>query len=239
MNEIILNRKTLNGLGSRINDNAKGSEISSFAKRQMAKMGWEEGKGLGRSENGMITHIKAKKLLDSEGIGAKEARIENDNSDTTWWHDGFANALQNMKSNKRKHSKKEKKDKKSKKEKSTSSTTTGTGINYDELFKATGGARLGMRARGEQSGKFKRSEALNTQTKETDIDIENSDKIVIEIGNCDESNTGVDEHVDVTSTEIESESEVSEPKAKAKKSKKSDKKEKKEKKEKKSKKTKD
>ena len=152
---MILNKKSIAILGSKLNDNAPGSDISSFARKQMEKMGWVEGKGLGKTENGMITHIKVKKIEDNEGLGSKAQKLEMEEGNANWWHDGFANALKNMNSKTKK--------KKSKHSKEIDDKPP----SYDDLFKATGGARLGMRASGDQSGKWKRSEALDNTSSST------------------------------------------------------------------------
>lgn len=151
-------------LGSRMNDgHTGGSEISAFAKKQMEKMGWTEGKGLGKTESGNASHIKVKKMEDNEGLGAKAAKDEKAEEDATWWHDGFASGLAKMH---KKHGKKGKKDKKDKKDKSDKKEKSRP-PSYEELFAATGGARLGMRARADQSGKFKRSETIDSHHRET------------------------------------------------------------------------
>ena len=36
----------------------------------LTKMGWTEGKGLGKKEDGMATHVKVKKKNDAMGLGA-------------------------------------------------------------------------------------------------------------------------------------------------------------------------
>ena len=38
----------------------------------LLKMGWSEGKGLGRNEDGMSSHIRVKRKVESEGIGFVE-----------------------------------------------------------------------------------------------------------------------------------------------------------------------
>jgi hypothetical protein len=65
-------RKTLDRMGKTINEGA-GSAVSSFARKQMEKMGWQEGKGLGKNEDGMATHIKQKKKgsFNKESSGTK------------------------------------------------------------------------------------------------------------------------------------------------------------------------
>lgn len=42
-------------------------------------MGWAEGKGLGKDENGMLTHVKLKKRADELGIGSEVGDLRNKN----------------------------------------------------------------------------------------------------------------------------------------------------------------
>ena len=64
---MLVTRKTLNRLGSSTNESA-GSQISAFARKQMEKMGWKDGKGLGKNEQGITTHIKVKKKVENSGV---------------------------------------------------------------------------------------------------------------------------------------------------------------------------
>lgn len=186
---MILNKKTIDKLGSQMNNNL-GSKPSSFALKQMEKMGWKEGMGLGKNESGMSKHIVIEKREEKSGIGSEKIDIEETNEN--WWHDAFSSNLRTFKvkiekSKKEKKSKKDKKDKKSKKEKRdkkrkrdgtenenettvetisyeyeeiSKSKTFSEPPSYEELFRATGGARLGMRARMRQTGKIKRTENI-------------------------------------------------------------------------------
>jgi hypothetical protein len=45
--------------------------VGSVAGRLMAKMGWAEGKGLGKSETGIVAPIKASKRVEALGVGAE------------------------------------------------------------------------------------------------------------------------------------------------------------------------
>lgn len=67
----------------------------------------------------------------------------------TWWHDAFDSALKKI-------SKKKKRKRSRGDDEEPSKPPT-----FDELFAATGGARLGMRARADQSGKLQRTSDLN------------------------------------------------------------------------------
>ena len=139
-------------MGMSIHDGV-GSKVSVFARKQMEKMGWQEGKGLGKNETGISKHIKAVKRDDSSGLGLESAQAA-ELSDN-WWHDGFSKSLKAFSgSNGGKMSKRKKSIKKSR----DSNDVADAAPTFDELFAATGGARLGMRARASQKGKFLRTE---------------------------------------------------------------------------------
>jgi hypothetical protein len=75
-----------------------------------------------------------------------DTKIVDEVSDN-WWQTGFNSALGSVKKKKKKKRKAE-----SDNEEASNEPT------FDDLFKATGGARLGMRARAKQLGKIKRTE---------------------------------------------------------------------------------
>jgi Pin2-interacting protein X1 len=181
MASMLVTRKTLTKMGSGINESA-GSKVSDFARKQMEKMGWKEGQGLGKNEDGMKKHIKATKREDSAGLGTENMVTEAHSSvGENWWHDAYATNLKSFTTKVSKKDKKDKKNKKDKKDKNESSSsdekkekkvkknkkrkkdddndTDKNTPSFDELFAATGGARLGMRARANQTGKMKRIEA--------------------------------------------------------------------------------
>ena len=39
-------------------------DTTSFAQRMLAKMGWREGRGLGKREDGVVEHVRVKRRLD-------------------------------------------------------------------------------------------------------------------------------------------------------------------------------
>lgn len=46
------------------------ADKAAFGFRMLAKMGWSEGKGLGKHEDGAATHIRLKRRPDALGVGA-------------------------------------------------------------------------------------------------------------------------------------------------------------------------
>ena len=175
-------RKTMRKLQSRANNEhfTAAPDKDSFGRAMMEKMGWAEGKGVGKNEDGMKTHIRAQKR-GAEGLGADKgnAKFEGDNAkscvETGWYLDVFhKNKNKKKKKKKKKSKKKGTKRKRSGSEDASSSeddddekddgapSTDITGprvIPTDaELFAATGGAMLGRRAcpRYGEAGKHKR-----------------------------------------------------------------------------------
>ena len=151
---MLVTKKTLSNLGSQIND-SKGSKVSDFAKKQMERMGWKEGQGLGKNKDGITSHIKVSKKLETTGLGLDESKKEIQSKTEHWWHDDFTQHLNQFKI---KNVKSKKKKRKLEEEQSAANESSKGPPSYDELFEATGGARLGMRARAKQSGKHKRTE---------------------------------------------------------------------------------
>ena len=103
---MLVTKKTAVAMGLSIHDGV-GSKVSVFARRQMEKMGWEEGKGLGKNETGISKHIKAVKRDDSSGLGLESAQAAE--QPDNWWHDAFSKNLKTFSSSsggKKKRSKK-------------------------------------------------------------------------------------------------------------------------------------
>ena len=149
---MLMTKKTTEKRGLSIYDGA-GSTISNFAKRQMEKMGYVEGQGLGKSNQGLTKHIKAVKKDDNAGLGIQEKSYEE--APENWWHDAFSKQLQTFTSKKKKKNK-------------LNDAVVEAPPTYDELFAATGGARLGMRARASQKGKIMRTEGGTSTVLPTD-----------------------------------------------------------------------
>mmetsp|Transcript_33306 Transcript_33306/g.43934 ORF Transcript_33306/g.43934 Transcript_33306/m.43934 type:complete len:222 (-) Transcript_33306:234-899(-) len=147
----VIGKKQLAWMATNANETG-GSAVSDFARRQLEKYGWKEGKGLGKNEDGITGHVKVKKREENEGIGL----IEKEQQEVTdqWWFNAFDSAIRKLNSSDKKAHKKSKSSKKKKiKKKSKEGTCT-----YQQMFEETGGARLGMRARADQKAKLSRTE---------------------------------------------------------------------------------
>ncbi|RYG69442.1 hypothetical protein EON64_02725, partial [archaeon] len=53
---MLLDKKTVQKLGSSLN-HTSASKPSGYAVKLMEKMGWKEGQGLGKNEDGMASHV--------------------------------------------------------------------------------------------------------------------------------------------------------------------------------------
>ena len=112
--------------------------------------------GLGKNKDGISKHIKVVKRDIGEGLGVKEAQetasLEAEGGGGEWWQNGFNAAVFTKKS------KSKDRESESKKKRRKEMTRAEEHPSLEDLFKATGGKRMGMRARMDQSGKFKRTE---------------------------------------------------------------------------------
>eukprot|EP00980_Cylindrotheca_fusiformis_P003518 scaffold783_cov118-Cylindrotheca_fusiformis.AAC.4 len=132
-------------LSGQVNEAASLGVTSKFARRQLEKLGWEEGTGLGKRRSGITTHIKVQRRADEQGGIGKSSVDENLQIGNEWWKSSTGDVLAKL------GGKKKKKKKKSSKEKKKVFTD-------EELFEATGGARFGMRQGTRQEGKWTRTE---------------------------------------------------------------------------------
>lgn len=102
-------------------DGTSGKKVQSkFGAKIMAKFGWEEGKGLGKKENGTVDCVQIKRREDQLGLGKEEEKKKFDWGDD-FWKTSYDSIVQNLavEVNKEEVSvkKEKKKDKKDKKEK--------------------------------------------------------------------------------------------------------------------------
>jgi Pin2-interacting protein X1 len=121
------------------------SSTSDFAKRQLERMGWTEGSGLGKERQGRASPILVEKRSDETGglgIEQEKARIIKHTVQTEWWKDTLGDTLAKLSGSRKK--KKRKLDGATSKEPENRSTKLT--FTDEELFAATGGARFGMRA---------------------------------------------------------------------------------------------
>ena len=148
-------------LGAVLNESAATSLLSSnnsFAKRQLEKMGWTEGTGLGKRRDGMKEHIKIKQREDEMGLGREKMKAME--VADVWWKDSVGDTLAKLQKRKSNSTNKnDKKEKKSKKKKKSDKKERKRHFTDEELFEATGGARFGMRAQRRAEGKWKRTES--------------------------------------------------------------------------------
>nr|CAI5846827.1 unnamed protein product [Callosobruchus analis] len=63
-----------------------------FARKQLEKYGWSEGKGLGRHEDGISTPLKPKLKFDNAGLGHNIG----DEYKNNWWEKVFNSAAANI-----------------------------------------------------------------------------------------------------------------------------------------------
>ena len=136
-------KKLQKKLGGILNE-AVSAPASSFAQKQMEKMGWKKGEGLGLNKTGIKSHVKVRKREDDVGIGHDKLQLAE--ASNMWWSSSVSSTLAKL-ANKTKQKSKKKSKKKIK-------------MHYtdDELFEATGGARFGMRAQRRAEAKWARSE---------------------------------------------------------------------------------
>ncbi|KAH7460775.1 hypothetical protein PRIC1_006176 [Phytophthora ramorum] len=175
----LVGKKFLNKLGGMANEGA-AAEVSDFARRQMEKMGWSAGKGLGKNEQGVKSHVKVKRREELQGVGAeKQAAVEQQNQ---WWYNVYdrmaSKIVVDASSDEDKKKKKKKKDKKRKREE---------GANHkfrvptdEELFAATGGKLFGRRAYGSCQGKLKRDALQLKKEKEGEEPVTTSSDVTDE-----------------------------------------------------------
>lgn len=112
---------------------------SDFAKKQLEKMGWTAGTGLGRKRDGIVSHIKVQKRAENAGLGTERQAAEERQTAESWWKDTLGDTLARLSS---------KNGKKKRKKVYTD----------EELFEATGGARFGTKGSKGRQAKYRRTE---------------------------------------------------------------------------------
>mmetsp|Transcript_21803 Transcript_21803/g.45843 ORF Transcript_21803/g.45843 Transcript_21803/m.45843 type:complete len:285 (-) Transcript_21803:170-1024(-) len=159
----VCGKKLREKLGAVLNESAVSHSPAilpssqSFAKRQLEKMGWTEGTGLGKRRDGLVEHVKIKQREDEMGLGREKALAKE--VANVWWRESVGGTLARLQ--KRKSADKLKKKKKDKKKDKSKDSKAEKMYTDEELFEATGGARFGMRAQRRAEGKWKRTESGN------------------------------------------------------------------------------
>ena len=103
--------------------------------------------GLGKYSDGNKSHIKVTKRDPGEGLGNQDSKVSEVVVSEEWWQNSFNAGLAKISKHKKKKMKK-----------SSAEETALHEPTLEDLFKATGGKRMGMRARSEQVGKLQRTE---------------------------------------------------------------------------------
>ena len=157
----LLARKTINKMGGHLNEAVADTSMD-FGRRMLAKFGWSEGKGLGRKEDGMKEHIKVKQRAENLGLGA-QSEEEVNAIQFAPPPDLAVGRPKRKKADSDSDSDSESEDEDEARRRAQIASTAGVipGMSDGDLFKACGGARLGMRARAGQDGKQKRMEAAD------------------------------------------------------------------------------
>ena len=159
------NRALMHKLSSGKGTEAFAQGPGEWAKNMMKKMGWTEGKGIGKKEDGIVKHIKVDKKDNNDGLGAVDIDVLN-NPQCSIEH--WAQTFDSVKVNIRCGSSDEDDDSDSSSDSSDSEqmvSTTGanatTNSIYNELYIACKGRRIGQRNHGVQRGKWMRSEGTD------------------------------------------------------------------------------
>eukprot|EP00977_Amphora_coffeiformis_P011492 scaffold2767_cov177-Amphora_coffeaeformis.AAC.66 len=123
---------------------------SDFAKRQLEKMGWTAGTGLGRKRDGIVSHIKVQKRAENAGLGTERQAVEERQTAESWWKDSLGDTLARLSS-------------KSGKKKRKKAYTD------EELFEATGGVRFGTKGSRGRQAKYRRTETESFDENKVEI----------------------------------------------------------------------
>jgi Pin2-interacting protein X1 len=146
---------------------ARGLDVNEFAatgpsewsRRMLERSGWREGKGLGKDESGAVTHVRVKKKDDTLALGYVKPVAD---APPAWWSvDPFKAASAAAGGSGGGGGAAAARSDDAAAADGLPGVPAGVDVQdfYAKLFEATGGARLGMRARRDQPGKVKRAEA--------------------------------------------------------------------------------
>ena len=150
---------------------ASATVQSEFAKRQLERMGWKEGNGLGKDRQGRAAPIIVKQRSDvTGGLGIEKEKVRQvqQTIQDEWWKDALGDTLSKLCDKKEKKKKRKRgtgaDNKNSEVDTSTETTKRKKIFTDEELFIATGGARFGMRAgKTRNQAKWRRTEDCETE----------------------------------------------------------------------------
>ncbi|CAI5742970.1 unnamed protein product [Hyaloperonospora brassicae] len=167
----LVGKKLRSTLSAMANESASIG-VSAFARLQMAKMGWAVGKGLGKHEQGVQYHVKVKRRVELQGVGAEKKEVHEQQKQ--WWYNVYDSVASKIVVDEE-LSDADETDRAKKKRKRARRLERQTSGNKrkdrpeqvqcevriptaEELFAATGGKLFGRRAYGSCNGKLKRDE---------------------------------------------------------------------------------
>uniref|UniRef100_A0AAV1U5Y2 G-patch domain-containing protein n=1 Tax=Peronospora matthiolae TaxID=2874970 RepID=A0AAV1U5Y2_9STRA len=167
----IMGKSFRSQLGAMANESASIG-VSAFARLQMEKMGWSVGKGLGKHEQGVQSHVKVKRRKELQGVGAEKKEVREEHKQ--WWYNVYDSVASKIvvddelsaADEPERERKRRKKARRLEKKLSGNNRKEGhEQVHYEariptaeELFAATGGKLFGRRAYGSCNGKLKRNE---------------------------------------------------------------------------------
>ena len=165
----LVGKKLRSTLSAMANESASIG-VSAFARLQMAKMGWAVGKGLGKHEQGVQSHVKVKRRVELQGVGAEKKEVHEQQKQ--WWYNVYdsvaskivvddelsgADEADRAKKKRKRARRLERQTSGNKRKDRPEQVQCGVRIpTAEELFAATGGKLFGRRAYGSCNGKLKR-----------------------------------------------------------------------------------
>eukprot|EP00750_Incisomonas_marina_P014009 INCI17584.12.p2 GENE.INCI17584.12~~INCI17584.12.p2 ORF type:complete len:344 (+),score=105.31 INCI17584.12:395-1426(+) len=170
------NRALMHKLASGKGTEAFAMGPNDWAKNMMKKMGWKEGKGIGKKEDGIVKHIRVEVKDNNDGVGAVAIDVVNNpHCGINHWSDTFESVKVNIRcgsssddgDNAGEGSDSDSDSSSSDSSDSEAQMVSTTGANattndiYRELYIASKGRRIGQRNHGVQRGKWQRTEGTD------------------------------------------------------------------------------
>lgn len=179
-------------------NSAWAKDTSGFGHRMLAKMGWKEGKGLGKDEQGTSTNLRGvRRAEETLGIGAKTDTHGSDGWGTT--NQNFHGVLASLRVHhadtvSKSEKKRRKKDKKDKKQKDSNTLNGGGRFNVIESLalpqnKVTAGHARKMRDAKDLSNKSQQDMAAIFGVTPQQFQFQNMSAVTVTSSSVSESNT--------------------------------------------------